>query len=253
MPLSMPLSGHAAAIPLAADSALPNGIVWWVPLAALLGVMVLAFGGLLIYGWPSADNERRAGNSVVRAWIAVTLIAALLILAGVTLGGTDSNLRNVLIGGIVAATSTAVAFYFATKANEAANANLLAAAGIDGSTASKPPLTLSQVAVPALSKPAAAGDTIVFHFKVTNGGQGTLTNVALTDSLQPPSAITYVWPTPTAPGVLAGGETMTASTTYTVTPADLQAKSVASRTIATGAPPSGPEVVSAPEVSTTPL
>ncbi len=238
---------------IAAGSALPAGIPWWVPIAALLVVMVLAFGGLLAYGWPSAKNEKRAANSVVRAWISITLIAALLVLAGLTLGGADSNLRNVLIGGIVASASTAVAFYFATKANEAANENVLKAAGIDGSTAPKPPLALSQVAVPALSKPPAAGDRIVFHFKVTNNGAETLTDVDLTDSLQPPSAITPVWPTPGTPGVLKAGEAMTASTTYTVTDKDVQAKTVASRTFATGVPPSGKQIVSAPEVSTTSL
>ncbi|WP_426623394.1 DUF7507 domain-containing protein [Leifsonia sp. McL0607] len=250
----MPVWTQPAATPLAAaDSALPAGIPWWVPIAALLLVMVLAFGGLLVYGWPSAKNDKRANNSVVRAWIAVSLIAALLILAGVTLGGTDSNLRNVLIGGIVAAASTAVAFYFATKANEATNENILKAAGIDGSAAAKPPLALSQVAVPALSKPPAAGDTIAFHFKVTNNGTETLTDVDLTDSLQPPSAITAVWPTPATPGVLKAGEAMTASATYTVTEADRQAKTVASRTFATGMPPSGKQIVSAPEVFTTSL
>lgn len=249
----MPLWMESPATVLAADSALPASIPWWVPVVALLGVMVLAFGGLLIYGWPSAKNEKRANNSVVRAWIAVTLIAALLILAGVTLGGTDSNLRNVLIGGIVASASTAVAFYFATKANEAANENVLKAAGIDGAGASKPPLALSQVAVPTLSTPPVSGDTIAFHFKVTNNGAETLTDVALTDSLQSPSAITCVWPTPATPGVLKSGEAMTASATYTVTAPDIQAKTVSSRTFATGVPPSGKPIVSAPEVSTTSL
>lgn len=242
---------RTAATPAA--SALPAGIPWWVPIVALLVVMVLAFGALLFYGWPSADNEKRAANSVVRAWISVTLIAALVILAGLTLGGTDSNLRNVLIGGIVAAASTAVAFYFATKANEAANANVLRAAGIDGSAASKPPLALSQVAVPTLTNPPAAGNTIAYHFKVTNNGADTLTDVALTDSLQSPSVITCVWPTPATPGVLKSGETMTASTIYTVTASDVTEKKVTSRTFASAMPPSGTPVVSAPEVSTTPI
>lgn len=249
----MPLWMGMAATPSAADSALPPGIPWWVPIAALLVIMVLAFGGLLVYGWPSDTNEKRAANSVVRAWISVTLIAALLILAGLTLGGTDSNLRNVLIGGIVASASTAVAFYFATKANEAANANVLKAAGIDGDTGAKPPLSLSQIAVPGLSTPPAVGDTITYHFKITNNGADTVADVSLTDSLQSPSAITFVWPTPASPGVLKSGESATASATYTVAAADLTAKSVSTRTFATGMPPSGKQIVSAPEDSVTKL
>jgi len=225
----------------------------WLPTVALLLAMILAFGALLFYLSRTSKKKRDADTSVVRAWIAVTLIAGLLILTAVTLGGTDANLRNILVGGIVASAGTAVAFYFATKANEASNAAVLKAAGIDGGGASRSSLALTQIAVPALSSPPAASDTITFHFKVTNNTTQTLNDVALVDSLQPPSAITYVWPTPSKPGQLKGGESVAASTTYTIQGADITAGAVKSRTVATGAPPAGAVITSAPEMSTTAL
>lgn len=247
------LSGETSTPVPAPGPAMSADIPPWIPLAVLLLAMILAFIALLYYGALTSRKKKDADISVVRAWIAVTLIAGLLILTAVTLGGTDANLRNILVGGIVASASTAVAFYFATKANEASNAAVLKAAGIDGSASTAPPLSIDVVAVPRLSSPVVAGDTIAFQFTVKNNGVQKLTGVTLTDQLQAPAAMTYVWPTPASPGVLKSGESMTASTTYEIQAADLTAGSVRSRTIASGKPPSGPEVVSAPGVSTTSL
>ncbi|KQR52318.1 hypothetical protein ASF88_12270 [Leifsonia sp. Leaf336] len=225
----------------------------WLPTVALLVAMILAFIALLFYMARMTKKKKDADTSVVRAWIAVTLIAGLLILTAVTFGGTDSSLRNTLVGGIVAAAGTAVAFYFATKANEASNAAVLKAAGIDGGGASRASLALTQIAVPAISEPPSPTDVIVFHFKVTNNSNQTLRDVVLVDSLQPPTAITYVWPTPSQPGVLKGGESVSASTTYTIQDSDITAGAVKSRTVATGAPPAGAVITSAPETWTTAL
>lgn len=233
-------------------SALPPDLATWVPAAALGGALIGAIVVLLIYGWPSKSNANQAANSVVRAWIAVSLTAALILLAGFTLGGGDSNLRNIIIGGLVASGGTAIAFYFAAKATQDSTAALLQATGAANSNAGSDALIVAKLHAP-LSAPVRNGNTVDFQFKVTNKSSQPLTKVLIADTLQPPAADAYQWPTPGSPGTLRPGETVTASARYTITAADMKAGSLSSRTSATGTPPSGPEVHSITDVTTTPL
>ncbi|SEH56839.1 MULTISPECIES: DUF11 domain-containing protein [unclassified Leifsonia] len=87
-----------------------------------------------------------------------------------------------------------------------------------------------------------AGDTITYTFTATNTGNVTLTGVAITDPLPGLSALTYgTWPSGTA-GTLAPAESVTATATYTITQADVDAGAVTNLASATGTPPSGPPV-----------
>lgn len=235
----------------AAQGALSKDLTTGWLLVILGAAMVAAFAALLVYGWPSSTNREKAGNSVVRAWIAVTLIATLVILTAATLGGTNTALQNILIGGIVATSGTAVAFYFATKANEAANAALLKATGVDGAASASGPLVVSNTPAPTFSVPPAPGDPITFTFKVSNSGSQTLTNVHIADSLQAPGLATYKWPGPA--GQLKSGEHATASSSYSILGTDISRGSVQSRSTAIGTSPSNVQVVSTPETTTTPI
>lgn len=62
---------------------------------------------------------------------------------------------------------------------------------------------------------AAAGDTLVYTFAITNEGNVTLSGAAITDPLDGLSTVRYTWPA--AEGVLAPGQTATATASYVVT------------------------------------
>ncbi|MFS4505080.1 lectin-like domain-containing protein [Clavibacter sp. Sh2141] len=82
-----------------------------------------------------------------------------------------------------------------------------------------------------------AGATVTYAFRITNSGTVPLTGVALTDPLPGLSAVSYVWPG--AAGTLAAGATATASATYAVRQADVDAGQVANTATVRGASSGG--------------
>ena len=94
----------------------------------------------------------------------------------------------------------------------------------------------------ALTKNAAytggsqAGDTVDYSFELTNTGNVTMSAAEITDPLPGLSTITYgAWSG--ASGVLAPGETVDATATYTLTQADVDAGRVTNTATATALPP----------------
>lgn len=87
---------------------------------------------------------------------------------------------------------------------------------------------------------AGRSDTVVYTFTVTNTGNTPLTGVGIADELEGLSEIRYGdWQG--EEGVLATGESVTATATYELTKADVAAGHVDSSATATGTPPqSGP-------------
>ncbi|WP_166789332.1 MULTISPECIES: DUF11 domain-containing protein [unclassified Cryobacterium] len=86
-----------------------------------------------------------------------------------------------------------------------------------------------------------AGDTIAYSFTATNTGNVTLSAVTIADELEGLSEISYgTWPA--AKGVLAPGQSVTATASYAITQADRDAGTVANTATTTGTPPSGPPV-----------
>lgn len=79
------------------------------------------------------------------------------------------------------------------------------------------------------------GETVKYTFTVTNTGNVTLSDVAITDPLVGLSALTYEWPG--TAGVLAPGESATATATYALTQADVDAGRVDNKASAAGVPP----------------
>ncbi|WP_426005422.1 DUF7507 domain-containing protein [Paenarthrobacter sp. NyZ202] len=103
----------------------------------------------------------------------------------------------------------------------------------------------------AIQDPAVIGDLLTYTFTAKNTGNVKLTNVSITDPLAGLSALTYTWPG--APGELLPGETVTATATYAITQADIDAGHVVNTATTTGTPPSGPAVTPPPGITDTPL
>lgn len=92
-------------------------------------------------------------------------------------------------------------------------------------------MTFTKVGVVSSTGAPRAGDGVQYTFTVTNAGGGTLTGVTVNDPMPGLSALTYTWPG--ASGVLAPGQQVTATATYTLTQADVDAGTVANTATAT--------------------
>lgn len=115
-----------------------------------------------------------------------------------------------------------------------------------------PALALTKSAdASGIQDPTEVGDPIVYRFTVTNTGNTTLSEVAITDTLAGLGPVVYTWPQ--ADGVLDPGQAVTATAAYAVAQADIDAGTVANSATASGTPASGPPVDSPPATTTTPL
>jgi Putative Ig domain len=100
----------------------------------LLGVIVVGMllaGGVVIAsrrfidgGATSADS----GGSVIRSWIAISLVMGLLVFCAAAFLVEETSLRSTLFGGLIASVSAAVAFYFSSKSADQARSDILKAA-----------------------------------------------------------------------------------------------------------------------------
>jgi hypothetical protein len=108
--------------------------LWLVVGFLLLAGIVVAFGrraieakptsGAAAGDQPAAPKEDR---TLIRSWIAISLVGGLLIFTAISFWISDTTLRSTLIGGLVANAGAAVAFYFASKSADQARRDILAA------------------------------------------------------------------------------------------------------------------------------
>lgn len=226
----------------------------WALIIVVIAFMIAVLVTMLVYGWPSKTNKRKAKNSVVRAWMAITLVAALVILTMASLDGGDDAVQKILIGAIVAAAGSASAYYFASAAGRDANDAVIRAAGAGTGASAESPLTLSKIPAPAAIPAAQATNaTITLYFKVANNGSELLTNVSIFDTLASPPAGNHTWPDPKKPGQLKPGAFVSATAEYSVTQDDTRAGVVRSVATAIGTTPSGSVVQSAADATPTTL
>jgi hypothetical protein len=104
----------------------PSKLTWerLLVLAILLGVLIMATGLLLLWARHS-QGSREATPSIVRSWIALNLVTSLVILTAFSLALPDEDVRNLLIGGLVASVGAAVAYYFSSKDADSARRDVL--------------------------------------------------------------------------------------------------------------------------------
>lgn len=157
--------------------------------------------------------------------------------------------------------STCTATYTLTQADVDAG-QLSNSATATGTPPSGPPITTppSQMQIPVDAAPALAlvktatpdaasaeGDLISYSFRVTNTGNVTLRDPAITETAFTGSEISPVVTCPT--GSFLPGQSLTCTASYVVTQADVDAGSVENTATATAAPPSGAAPVSSPSTA----
>ncbi|WP_397545114.1 beta strand repeat-containing protein, partial [Salinibacterium sp.] len=96
----------------------------------------------------------------------------------------------------------------------------------------------------------AIGSVITYAYTAVNDGNVTLSGVAISDPHPGLSALSYTWRGST--GTLAPGQSVTASATYTVVQADLDAGRVLDTATVTGLPPTGLAVTGTSNTVTVP-
>jgi hypothetical protein len=100
---------------------------------------IIAAGFVVILGrtWVKSGQDGPAA-SVIRSWIAISLVIGLLIFCAATLLGNDTSLQSILFGGLIASTGAAIAFYFSSQGADKARADILNAVTTIGQGGAKP-------------------------------------------------------------------------------------------------------------------
>jgi hypothetical protein len=119
-----------------------SAIPGWVVLVTIASVILLS-GVVVILGRYWLENKKPSTNEVqgpgqandsdgtlVRSWIAISLVGGLLVFCAVALSLGDSTLQSTLFGGLVASVGGAVAFYFSSKSAEQARQDVLSVAQV---------------------------------------------------------------------------------------------------------------------------
>ncbi len=125
-------------------------------------------------------------------------------------------------------------------------------------TVTSPPSTavVTATSLPAISVQKSAspttvatvGQSVAYSFLVKNTGNVTLTSVSVADAFTAPAGPALVISCPPTP--LAAGATLTCTATYSVKQADLDAGTIVNSATASGTPPTGSPVTSAPSTAT---
>jgi len=155
-------------------------------------------------GWLQKKSGRDPAASLIRSWIAISLILGLLIFCAAALLGDNNSLQSTLFGGLIASTGAAVAFYFSSKGADQARADILNAATTIGQGLAKPTKFLH------VSPPdGKVGDgSYSYQFAAAGGSPAPTYGVS---SGELPAGLTLQ-----ADGTLAGSPTTAKSYTFTV-------------------------------------
>ena len=119
-----------------------SAVPGWVVLVTIAAVILLS-GVVVILGRYWLENKRPSTTDVlrpapandtsgviVRSWIAIALVAGLLVFCAAALSLGNTSLQSTLFGGLVTSVGASVAFYFSSKSAEQARQDVLSAAQV---------------------------------------------------------------------------------------------------------------------------
>jgi uncharacterized repeat protein (TIGR01451 family) len=171
--------------------------------------------GAIVYDWPDQPGQLVPGQQAA---------------ASATYVLTQADLDAGQLSNPVTASGWAPQGYRTPEANAITTVALTASSA----------LSLTKSAdVSGLSDPPQAGQTIVYHFALTNTGNLTVHAAAIADPLPGLTSLVYDWPQAGPAGLLAPGQTATAQASYQLTQADLDSGQVASKAVSSGTNPDG--------------
>jgi Putative Ig domain len=170
-------------------------------LAIIIGGMLLA-GGVVIAGRRWVQGGADQPVSVIRSWIAISLVMGLLVFCAMAFLLDDAAVRSTLFGGLIASVGVAVAFYFSSKAADQARTDILNAA-----------VALSQGATPpsgfTATSPPDGPVMAQYSYRLAATGQPTPTFVLASGALANGLSLS-------TDGILTGQPTDAGTYTFTV-------------------------------------
>jgi hypothetical protein len=97
-------------------------------LVVILGRARLSQSGSTPSGADASQGAESPAGSLIRSWIAITLVVGLLVFCAAALLLDSESLRSTVFGGLIASTAGAIAFYFSSKSADQARSDVLQAA-----------------------------------------------------------------------------------------------------------------------------
>jgi hypothetical protein len=104
----------------------------------IVGGVIVAGGVVIVGRLLLKQGQGGTAASLIRSWIAISLVIGLLMFCAASLLGNNSPLQSTLFGGLIASTGAAIAFYFSSQQANEARADILNAAASIGQAAIKP-------------------------------------------------------------------------------------------------------------------
>jgi Putative Ig domain len=150
MPLPTLVLAAAALGPAAAPAVTTSGTPSPSPTPSLTGtppdhaglILWLVVGGIIVAGCVVIAGrvllKQGTSVSIIRSWIAISLVIGLLVFCAATLLGDNSSLQSILFGGLIASTGAVIAFYYSSQQANQARADILSAAVSIGQGGTKP-------------------------------------------------------------------------------------------------------------------
>jgi hypothetical protein len=152
-------------------SGFDGSIVLWAACALVVSAGLVVILGRAVLARNQPDQGGDSASSIVRAWIAISLVAGLLVFCAVAFAIDDGTLRSTLFGGLITSVGAAVAFYFSSKSADQARQDVISVAlgttdvpDLIGTppgskTVGDARVTLSQTALALLLKDPQAADS----------------------------------------------------------------------------------------------
>jgi hypothetical protein len=105
----------SSATPTTTSTVSTVGTLSWNQTLLAVGIVALA---ILLVGVILIWARSTVGGSIVRSWLALSLVTGLVLFCVFSFAIDDATLRSTLLGGLTASVGAAVTFYFQSKTNQ---------------------------------------------------------------------------------------------------------------------------------------